>query len=87
MREVRPESRTLRLNQYISLFSNRIKVLSSGTSLPALFHTNGPHRILIPSVFLGVGYVIAKFFHEASVLATMFLVVLVILTTILAFVA
>ena len=51
------------------------------------FHGNGPHRILISSVFLGVGYVIAKFFPEASLMATVFLVVLVILNTILAFVA
>ena len=43
--------------------------------------------ILISSVFLGVGYVITEFFPEASLLATVFLVELVILNTILAIVA
>ena len=37
--------------------------------------------------FLGVGYVIAKFFPKASLLAMVSLVALVILNTILAFVA
>ena len=43
--------------------------------------------ILISSVFLGVGYVIAKFFPEASLMAAVFLVVLAILNITLYFVA
>ena len=43
--------------------------------------------ILISSVFLGVGYVIAKFFPEASLMAAVFLVGLAILNISLYFVA
>jgi hypothetical protein len=43
--------------------------------------------ILISSVFLGVGYVIAKFFPEASLMAAVFLVGLAILNITLYFVA
>ena len=43
--------------------------------------------ILISSVFLGVGYVIAKFFPEASLKAAAFLVGLAILNITLYFVA
>ena len=43
--------------------------------------------ILISSVFLGVGYVIAIVFPEASLMATMFLVGRAIFNTVLAFVA
>ena len=40
--------------------------------------------ILLSSVFLGVGFVIAKFFPEASLLASVFLVGLAILNITLA---
>ena len=43
--------------------------------------------ILLSSVFLGVGFVIAKFFPEASLLASVFLVGLSILNITLALVA
>ena len=43
--------------------------------------------ILISSVFLGVGYVIAKFFPEASLMAAVFLLGLAILNITLYFVA
>ena len=49
-----------------------------GTDLPA---------ILISSVFFGVGYVIAKFFPEASLMAAVFLIGLAILNITLALVA
>ena len=42
--------------------------------------------ILISSVFLGVGYVIAKFFPEASLMAAVFLIGLAILNITLALV-
>ena len=43
--------------------------------------------ILISSVFFGVGYVIAKFFPEASLMAAVFLIGLAILNITLALVA
>ena len=43
--------------------------------------------ILISSVFLGVGYVIAKFFPEASLMAAVFLIGLAILNITLALLA
>ena len=43
--------------------------------------------ILLSSVFLGVGFVIAKFFPEASLLASVFLVGLAILNITLFFVS
>ena len=43
--------------------------------------------IVISSVFLGVGFVIAKFFPEASLLASVFLVGLAILNITLALLA
>ena len=61
-----------------SLCARHMQNLPVGTDLTA---------IVISSVFLGVGFVIAKFFPEASLLAAVFLVGLAILNVALLLVA
>ena len=67
--------------------SNELVVLSSCLSQPAPLMGTDLAAILISSVFLGVGYVIAKFFPEASLMAAVFLVGLAILNITLALLA
>ena len=67
--------------------SNERVVLSSCLSQPAPLMGTDLAAILISSVFLGVGYVIAKFFPEASLMAAVFLIGLAILNITLALLA
>ena len=66
--------------------SNRDPVILKQASQPLLMNTDFT-AILISSVFLGVGFVIAKFFPEAALLAAVFLVGLAILNIALVLVA
>ena len=67
--------------------SNERVVLSSCLSHPAPLMGTDLAAILISSVFLGVGSVIAKFFPEASLMAAVFLIGLAILNITLALLA
>ena len=67
--------------------SNERVVLSSCLSQPSPPMGTDLASILISSVFLGVGYVIANFFPEASLMAAVFLIGLAILNITLALLA